>query len=199
MSQKLVNEHRFDFTITENNVSYSFYGGKLKTELKYGLLISLAGFGWVMLEYLFGFHDRFVDAHAYVVVLGALGIPAYGLWLTLKEKQTSDYRYIGPMKFGQGVKAGVLTSLVAGVTGIFFSIIFSKLLSSHWPEFMASHLMQFGSATATSGPTGDLLANATPYFSIKSYFLQSFLTVFIVGGIISLFLSAILTKKKFTH
>lgn len=168
----------------------------MKTELKYGLLISLAGFGWVMLEYLVGFHDSLANIHAYVVLAGALGIPAYGLWLALKEKQSSDFRYVGPMTFGQGIKAGVLTSLVAAVSGIFFSLIFARLLSSHWPEFMASHLMQLGSTPATSEPMSDVLANATPYFSIKSYFVQSFLTVMIVGGLISLFLSAMLTKKK---
>lgn len=168
----------------------------MKTELKYGLLISLAGFGWVMLEYLIGFHDRLANVHAIVVLLGALGIPAYGLWLALKEKQSADYRYIGPMTFVQGIKAGVLTSLVAAVSGVFFSMIYAKLLSSHWPEFMASHLMQFGGTSATSGPMGDVLPNATSYFSIKSYFVQSFLTVFLVGGIMSLFVSAILTRKQ---
>jgi len=82
----------------------------MKTAVKYGLIIGLLSFAWLMAEYFLGFRTDNFGTHLTTApfVVGALVVAIVGAIYTTKNERGSGYG------FKQGFITGVVVAVIAG-------------------------------------------------------------------------------------
>src|SRR5688572_29379103 len=94
---------------------------------------------WLMLEFVAGLHDRFIDYHPVVTFL-AIGIPIVFFYLGLKRKRDSDYD--GVITFGQCFKAGMIMTLITAVFTLPLQAAFHYFINPFFFDDMIQHSVQ---------------------------------------------------------
>jgi hypothetical protein len=156
----------------------------LKIEVKWALIFSAMTLLWLWLEKLSGLHGKYIDYHMYITNLYA--IPAIVVMvLALKDKK-SNY-YDGEMTYLQGLKAGVVISLVIALLSPLTQYVISYVIT---PEY-------FPNVIERSVETGyyKSVAEAEAYFNYKNYAVQSAIAA-LVMGVITTAIAMIFMKSK---
>ncbi|MCO4292764.1 DUF4199 domain-containing protein [Solitalea sp. MAHUQ-68] len=162
----------------------------MRTEIKWALIISLLNFLWLVLEYLCGFHTRYISALPYVTIFSII-IPIVFLREALLEKR--NRRYKKTITFWLSVQTGATIILICSVISVFSVMIYFKLINPGFTEFMVSY------ATQKAAENGENVARvrsyATTYFSLTSYMQKAFAGTMFIGLFIT-FIWAVLISKK---
>ncbi len=148
-------------------------------EIKFGLLISVFTLVWIVFEQLLGLQDEYIEWHKIVTNFSLL-IPIIGIWLALKEfKMTRTSKYT----FQRGFAIGFRITLINTLLIIPIIYIFFEFINPDWTFTMMSKAK---TEALTNGldPTNSV-EEARLYFGFKYYLIQSIVSTFIFGTLIS--------------
>lgn len=157
----------------------------IKTEVKWGIIFSVALLLWMVLEKALGWHDDKIEMHPMLTMIFIL--PAFVMYyLAILEKREKDYA--GQMTWLQGVKTGTIIGVVVA--------ILSPLTQYITHTFITPDYFQNASEYAVESGHFDSMDQARETFNLTSYIVQSVISAVILGavtgGIVSIFL-----KKKY--
>lgn len=105
------------------------FAGRMKPELKYGLISGAGVCLWIGLEYLLGFHTTRPAIGAYTGFVSNL-IPLVALFLLLRAKRAAVYD--GRLTLGAGIGSGLLASFIAALVVYTFLVSYSHYLNPGW-------------------------------------------------------------------
>jgi hypothetical protein len=153
-----------------------------RTELKWGLIFAGMGLAWMALERAAGLHDAHIDLHP--IYTNFVALPAILIYvLALREKRDRDFG--GQMSYGQGVRAGLLVTLVVTLLSPATQYITSTLITPQYFE----HAIAYAVSEGKSGQ-----AEAEAYFSLSNYVLQGLIGAPIMGLLTTLVVAAFVRK-----
>lgn len=153
-----------------------------KTELKWGVIFSVMGLVWVILEFLVGLHDRFIAWHPYLTNLIAIPSVIIMVLAILEKRRVLG----GAITFKQAFLCGLGVSLVVAVLSPLTQFIFHRLINPGFFENAIRYGVEHGKTT---------LAEAQAFFNLQSYMLQSVFAAIIIGAITSLVIAAMIKKE----
>jgi len=153
----------------------------MKTEIKWGVIFTIAMLLWLALERLAGLHDKYLWLHPYLSNL--MVIPSVWIYvLLIREKRR---RLSGTITFKQAFIAGLLTTIVVALL----------VPLSQWLQFkfITPHL--FENAINYCVAQGQTLAYAQSLFNAQSYLRLGIGGALVMGVLTSLILAAIMRTK----
>jgi prepilin signal peptidase PulO-like enzyme (type II secretory pathway) len=158
----------------------------IKIELKWALIFSGMTLLWMLIEKLSGLHSTHIDYHMHLTNLYA--IPA--IWLmVLALRAKKKIFYSGTITYLQGLKSGLVLSLIIAVLSPLTQWITSYVIS---PEY-------FPNVIARSVELGyfKTMAEAEATFNYKSYAVQGAIGALVMGLVTSaIAMLFIRTKSK---
>ncbi len=153
-----------------------------RIEIKWGILFSLMTLLWMIMERYVGLHDRFIHMHSYYT--NFIAIPSILLYfLALLDKRRAYYG--GKMSYKKGFYTGLVITLIVTLFAPIVQYVTSIYVT---PEFF-SNAIKYGVSTGKMSHD-----EATSYFNLQSYLLQSFVGAPIMGTITSAIV-AVFTRK----
>ncbi|QQS47384.1 MAG: DUF4199 domain-containing protein [Acidobacteriota bacterium] len=154
----------------------------MKTEIKWGLFFALMAFLWICLEFAVGLHGRYISMHP--IITNLFIIPAvYIMYLAIREKKNL---LGGKITFGQAFMCGLGVSVIVAILSPLSQFIFHRFVNPNYFTNAINYVTSAGKMTE---------AEATAYFSLQSYMLQSSLGAIVAGVITSLIIAAIVRTK----
>lgn len=158
---------------------------KIQTELKWAFIFIAVSLGWMVLERLLGWHDRYLDYHIYLTNLFA--IPAiYVFYLALRDKKRNDYK--GAMTFSQGMISGLLISVIVAIFSPFTQWIISNVITPHYFDNVIVRSVELGYYAST--------AEAQAHFNYANYAKQSVIGALFMGLITTFIVMLFVRTKK---
>lgn len=155
---------------------------RYRIEIKWGIIFSLMTLLWMMMERYVGLHDRYIHLHS--LYTNFIAIPSITLYfLALFEKRRSYYG--GKMSYKKGFYTGLVITLIVTVLAPITQYVTSVYIT---PDFF-SNAIKYGVSTGKMSHD-----EASSYFNLQSYLLQSFVGAPIMGTITSAMV-AIFTRK----
>lgn len=156
---------------------------KFKTEIKWGILFTIAGLLWVLLEKTMGWHDLQIDKHP--IYTNFFAIVAIVIFiLALREKRNNDLG--GSMSWKQGFVSGIIISGVVALLAPLSQYITHTIISPKYFTNAITHAVDANKMTLESAET---------YFSLGSYIIQSVFFA-LVSGVVTSAIVAMFLKKK---
>lgn len=153
-----------------------------RIEIKWGILFSLMTLLWMVMERYVGLHDSFIHNHSFYT--NFIAIPSISIYfLALLDKRRSFYG--GKMSYKKGFYAGLVITLVVTLLAPIVQYITSMYVT---PDFF-NNAIKYGVSTGKMS-----YEEASSYFNMQSYLLQSFVGAPIMGTITSAIV-AIFTRK----
>jgi len=155
----------------------------LKIEIKWALIFIFTSIAWMLLERLSGLHSQYIDKHAFYTNFFA--IPAILVYFfALRDKRNNFYKRV--ISYKQAFVSGLIITLFVTLINPLSQYVISSFIS---PEY-------FANAINYAVDTGKMSANAAQeYFNLKSYILQGFIGVPIMG-IVTTAILALFIKRK---
>ncbi|MDV6316711.1 DUF4199 domain-containing protein [Idiomarina sp. HP20-50] len=142
-----------------------------KTEIKWGVLFTIAGLLWMLMERLVGLHDNYIAYHAtYTNFFALIAIGIYVL--ALKEKREKDLN--GSMTWKQGFFSGLIIAVVVAILTPISQWITHVIISPNYFDNVSAFAVTQGKMTAEE---------AEVYFTLGSYIVQSMLFALVIGAI----------------
>lgn len=164
----------------------------MKTELKYGLIIALAGIALMIILDLAGFYDERIQ-HLNAVSWVSYIIPIIGLFFTIKEKRDKDLG--GYISYGRCVGTGALTSLVSGIIGAVVQFVYFSFINPNFKEYLMDFQRQQMLENGLPAEQVDAAMGMMQFMlSPVMMTITAFIGAMIGAVIISLILGAILKK-----
>ena len=163
----------------------------LFTELRSAFYITALTFIWLMLEYLVGLHDKYIEYHS-VVTMFAILIPVVFAYLGMKRKRDVDYD--GLVTFGLMFRTGIIITIFTALMMIPLQFAFHYLINPAFFDNMIHHSVEH--AIANEQNPQKAFEDARAYFNIRSYVMQTVVGTLILGTILSVIYSFILSRKK---
>ena len=165
----------------------------MKPELKYGLLNSAGICLWVLLEYALGFHTTKMAIGQYTGYFSNI-IPITMLFLAIRERR--DKFNGGTLTFGQGMKTGILISLITAVIATIFMYFYYTAINPHFVElgieFEKNKLIQSGMSEADIAAR---LESMKAMYGLPFQLGAILVLTPVVGSVYSAIISAILRRK----
>lgn len=169
----------------------------LKTEIKYGIITGGGICLWILMEFLLGFHTEKMYIGEYTTYFVVL-IPFFTLYLGIKEKR--DKRNNGNISVFNGIRTGLMISLIATVIIALFLIIYLNYLNPNYAEIGMAYQRD---KLLLNGKSNDEIALEMESMKIMFSFINQFLfgtlgalaSGFIISFAFSLFLKKKLDKK----
>lgn len=168
----------------------------MKIETKYGLIAGLGICAWTMMEYLIGFHTDLekMDMGQYSGYFSAI-IPIVAFTLGIRCKKHTDFN--GTLTFKQGIRAGlVITLITAAIISVFF-LIYYTLINSDWMtigyKFEKNKLINEG---LSDGQIAEHLTQFKEMYSLPAIVSGAFFGTIVQGGLLTLIITLILRTKE---
>lgn len=156
---------------------------KFTTEIKWGVIFTIATLLWMVLEKALGWHDENIDKHA--IFTNFFTIIALTLFVfALLEKRNKDLG--GKMTWFQGVASGMIISVVVTILSPLSQYITHKFIT---PDYFKNAIAY---AVENKGMSQE---NAETWFSFKSYLIQSAFGALGMGTVISAIVALFIRKK----
>ena len=168
------------------------FAGRVKPEIKYGLISGAALCLWIALEYALGFHTTRPDIGAYTGLLSNL-IPVIALFLLLQSKRAGIYD--GRLSLGAGIFAGMLASFVA-------SLLVYSCINTYTQFFNPSWIYQVLEVKVEAWrsqqiPETEIQSRITSYvgaYTPKGLLQTVILNMTLMGGLFSLVLTLVVRR-----
>ena len=142
----------------------------ISIEIKWGVIFSLVGLLWMLLEKLVGLHGTYIDYHMYLTNLFAL--PAVVVMvLALKDKKKNFYQ--GDMNYSEGMLSGFVIALVIALLSPLTQWVTSFVITPEFFPNVIKRSVELG-YYATE-------ADAATYFNYSNYAKQGFLMSLMLG------------------
>jgi Protein of unknown function (DUF4199) len=154
----------------------------MKTEIKWGLIFSLAALLWVLLERLAGLHDKYIQYHPLLSMLFV--IPAVVMMLMAISEKRRELG--GAITFKQAFLCGLGVSVVVTLLAPLAQYLTQNFITPNYFTNAINYAVQNGHQTREQ---------AELYFSLKSYILQASLGGLVMGAITTLILAAIMRAR----
>ncbi|MCF7825313.1 MAG: DUF4199 domain-containing protein [Candidatus Marinimicrobia bacterium] len=156
---------------------------KFKTEIKWGLIFTCGIMLWMLLERLMGLHSTHIDKHAtYSNLFAIVAVVIYVF--ALRDKRDQDFS--GKMTYWQGLKSGVIISIIVGLLTPGVQLVSAFVISPHYFENAIRHGVANGLAT---------LPEAEAYFNVRHYILVSTISAPMMGVVTSAVVAFFLKSK----
>ena len=166
----------------------------VKIEIKYGVISGEGVCAWVLVEYFLGFHNEHLAIGKITGYLATV-IPVVVLYRALKEKR--DQQPDGDLATGNGIKAGLVISAIAGVITTAFFWTYKHFINPGWMD----RALEFEKAQwANAGVGTEMIDRKVAAFnalnSDEIQVVTGLIGTMVVGLAISLVLTSILKKKS---
>jgi hypothetical protein len=145
---------------------------KIRLELRYAMLITLLMLLWLALEFMVGLHDAYIQYHPYVTMFAIL-IPVVCSRMALREKQEL---HNGKLPFKSALRTGMLITAFSAALAVPSQLIFHYLINPDFFDNMIKYSVQHGKQN---------MEQATMYFNLTSYMVQSVIGTLVLGTIIN--------------
>jgi len=156
---------------------------KIKIEIKWAIIFVVMMLLWMVLEKLFGLHDKHIDKH--MIYTNLVAIPAILIYVfALLDKRKNFYG--GSMSYIQGLVAGLIITLIITIFTPLSQYITISFISPEYFPNMIDYSTEKGLMSQE---------DAVSYFSLNNYIKQSIIGGAIMG-IITSSIVAIFTRKK---
>lgn len=142
----------------------------IKIELKWAILFSIMGLVWMFLEKLSGLHSKYIDYHLYLTNLFA--IPAI-LFMVLALSEKKKVFYFGKITYLQGLKSGIILSLIIALISPLSQWITSFVISPEYFPNVIKRSVELGYYKTT--------AEAAANFNYPNYAVQGAIASFVMG------------------
>ncbi|MGG5507149.1 MULTISPECIES: DUF4199 domain-containing protein [unclassified Myroides] len=143
---------------------------KISIEIKWGIIFSLVGLLWMLLERLTGLHSTYIDYHMYLTNLFA--IPALVVMvLALRDKKKNFYG--GDMTYSEGMLAGFVISLVIALLSPLTQAVTTFVITPAFFPTVIKRSVELGYYASE--------ADAATYFNYSNYAKQGFLLALMMG------------------
>jgi len=157
---------------------------KYYLEIKWSLFFLLMSLSWVLAEKLCGLHDIYIQEHAkYTNFMGIPSVLTYFLAMWEKRKNLDNV-----MSFKQAFMYGLSITLIVVALSPFMTYLSFTVITPHFFE----HAIQFSVKQGYMNSK-----DASAYFSLDSYILQSVFGGFIMG-LITTAITAFIMKSTVT-
>jgi len=138
---------------------------------------------WMIMEKGVGLHDQYIDKQ--MIYTNLIAIPIILLYyLALSEKKKKFYQ--GKMDFKEGLKAGLVMTLVIAILSPLIQYITSIYISPMYFANMIKYSVEKKMLT---------LDQAQQYFSLNNYLKQSAYGALVMGVLTSAIVAAFLKSK----
>ena len=162
-----------------------------KLELRWGVVIGLAGLIWLYLSYYLGMHTRGL-ALVQVMALVCFVIQVIGFVLALR----GIYRAYPEMTFLEGGASGIRIAGIVATIAAISQLGYFFLIHPEWTEYMVEETSAYYEAQGVTGKAlEEYREGATTTFGLRSYLLQSALGALFVGAITTLITMAFLKRR----
>ncbi|MFQ5605591.1 MAG: DUF4199 domain-containing protein [bacterium] len=166
----------------------------MNPEVKFGIITGVGVCLWVLGEYFLGFHTTKLAVGKYSGYFSII-IPVVTIYLTLKQKR--DYEYAGTLSIGQGIKAGLILSIISAVITTLFFMVYNRFINPDWMELaMEWEKNNLIAAGATEIEISVAMAQFESMNSLPYQIFTGLLIPPIVGSFIALVQTLILRRKK---
>jgi hypothetical protein len=155
----------------------------MKTEIKWGLIITVVALLWMVLERVVGLHDKYTHLHPILTNLFAIPVIVM-MVMAIKEKKRLDG---GHFSFKQAFLCGLGVSIVVAVLSPLAQWITSSVITPNYFTNAINYAVDKGYQTREQ---------AEAFFNLKSYMLQGSLGALVMGTITSLIIAAFVRTKN---
>ena len=156
----------------------------IKIELKWAIIFTVVAMLWMVLEKLFGLHDKYIDYHLYLTNLFA--IPAIILMvMALKDKKKNFYD--GDMSYKLGLISGLILSVFIALLSPASQWITSFVITPEYFPNVIKRSVELGYYQTT--------AEAEANFNYQNYAIQGAIGA-LVMGIITTAIAMIFIRTK---
>ncbi len=143
---------------------------KISIEIKWGIIFSLVGLLWMLVERIAGLHSTYIDHHMYLTNLFA--IPAIIVMvLALRDKKKNFYG--GDMTYSEGMLSGFVISLVIALLSPLTQWVTSFVITPEFFPNVIKRSVELGYYASE--------ADAASYFNYANYAKQGFLMSLMMG------------------
>ncbi|MDT0606401.1 DUF4199 domain-containing protein [Croceitalea rosinachiae] len=156
---------------------------KFATEIKWGIIFTIASLLWMVLEKALGWHDTHIDKHA--IYTNFFAIIAIAIFVfALLEKRNKDLG--GKMTWVQGFVSGIIISVIVAILSPLSQYITHEYITPDYFQNAITHAVENGGMTQE---------NAETYFNFSSYRI---LAAFggLGSGIVTSAIVALFIRKK---
>ncbi|TKD65205.1 DUF4199 domain-containing protein [Flavobacterium sp. ASW18X] len=154
----------------------------IKTEIKWGVIFTLAALLWMVLEKSLGWHDEHIAKYPlYTNVFAVVAILIFVF--ALKEKRDKDLN--GKMSWVKGFITGVIISLFVALLSPLAQYLTHNYIS---PEY-------FNNAIAHGISLGNNKVDMEAYFNFNNYVVMSVISALAMGILTSAIVAFFLKKK----
>jgi len=156
---------------------------KFATEIKWGVIFTIAGLLWMVLEKALGWHDTLIAKRAiYTNFFALIAITIFVL--ALIEKRNKDLG--GKMTWLQGFVSGIVISVVVAILAPLAQYITHELIT---PDYFQNAIAY---AVQNAGMSQE---NAEAYFNFNSYVIQAAFGALGMGIVTSAIVALFVRKK----
>jgi len=157
---------------------------KYTTELKWGVIFSLATLLWMYFEKAMGWHGEKIDQHA--AMTNFFAIIAIAIYVfALLDKRKRDFG--GRMTWIQGFVSGVIISIVVALLSPLTQWITNTYISPEYFDNIIDYSIEAGYY--------DNEVDARAHFNLQAYILQSAVGAFIMGVVTSAIVAIFVRKN----
>lgn len=166
----------------------------MKIEIKHGVICGTGVCAWILVEYFLGFHDEHLAIGKFTGYLATV-IPVVVLYRALKEKRAQQPD--GDLATGDGLKAGLVISAIAGVITTAFFWAYKHFINPGWLD----RALEFEKAQmAKAGATAEMIDRKVAVFNAMNsdeiQIVTGMIGTMVMGLAISVVLTSILKKKS---
>ena len=167
----------------------------MNSEIRSGIAISVAGFLWLLLEFFLGLHTTRIDYQPFFTWLSVI-IPITGLYWAIKAKRNRFYG--GEITFIQAAKTGLIVTGVSSLTSPLLAWLYVSVVNPFYFSTTITHRKQMIEELNLSSleEKSIKINEAYQYFNVSTYLIQSFLTILIIGIVLTLIIAALIKKNK---
>lgn len=156
---------------------------KFATEIKWGIIFTIAGLLWMVLEKALGWHDTLIAKHA--IYTNFFAIIAIAIFVfALIDKREKDLG--GKMTWAQGFVSGIIISIVVAMLSPLAQYITHEYIS---PDYF-QNAITYAVENAVMNEE-----NAKAYFNFNSYRIQAAFGA-LGSGIVTAAIVALFIRKK---
>jgi len=155
---------------------------RITIEIKWALVFTLMTLAWMFIEKQAGLHDKYIDKHP--IYTNLIAIPAIVIYVFALLNARKKY-YGGTMTYGQGVRTGLITTIIVTLLSPLSQYITSTYITPHFFENAINYTVSKKFSTRP---------DAQAYFNLKSYIIQGLIGAPIMGVVTTLIVAAF-TKK----
>ncbi len=161
-------------------------------ELKWGVIIGLAGMLWLYVSYYIGMHESLAAIQGVCLVSFLVSTAGFIFALRAIRKNEPEIEYL------EGLKSGTIIAGITAVVAAISQVGYFKLINPGWTKFMVAETRSHFEKEGASKEAVELaVTGAWKTFALKSYLIQSMLCAVVIGIILSAIIMLFLRKRRY--